>query len=35
MSAIELKKSLIQRIAEIDDEIFLRALENLIGFNYL
>lgn len=27
MSTIELKKSLIHRIAEIDDEIFLRAIE--------
>jgi hypothetical protein len=30
MSSVELKKSLIQRIAEIDDEIFLRAIKTIL-----
>lgn len=30
MSTIELKKSLIHRIAEIDDEIFLRAIKTIL-----
>jgi len=29
MKAIELKKLLIQRIAEIDDEAFLRAIKTI------
>jgi hypothetical protein len=29
MTAIELKKLLIQRIAEIDDEAFLRAIKTI------
>jgi hypothetical protein len=29
MTAIELKKSLIHRIAEIDDEAFLRAIKKI------
>jgi len=30
MTAIELKKSLIHRIAEIDDEAFLRAIKTIL-----
>jgi len=30
MSTIELKKSLIHRIAEINDEIFLRAIKTIL-----
>jgi uncharacterized protein YutE (UPF0331/DUF86 family) len=31
MTAIELKKSLIHRIAEIDDGAFLRVIEKIIA----
>jgi hypothetical protein len=34
MTAIELKKSLIHRIAAIDDEAFLKAIKQLIMADY-
>lgn len=34
MTAIELKKSLIHMIAEIDDEAFLKAIKQLIIADY-